>query len=176
MDSIDFEQTETLEIEKNIKTRKKSENLYKPKYFSGGWAILIGLLDDCICEMISLRESNIQEYCKHYLNKQQIIERANLYSRFSFFPKPGENYSAWNSIKTIENHDLVVKIVPQKRNDGIVWQLSDKGLNRAWKLVCDFDHQFLEIKQNELDSTKTSKSPAIKLQQIYENIQLIISG
>jgi len=77
------------------KKRKPSKRKYVPTKRSGGYAIMLSLLEfdpDC-----------------NGLTKDEIIKNATIYCDKSFSANPSTNqfYSAWSSVKSLLNHELV---------------------------------------------------------------------
>ncbi len=79
--------------------KKVKERPYVPRYGSGPYALLIGLF--------RARDEDGQEY---FLTKEQLIAYATPLSEKSFtVPDPGKFYTAWSSMKTLQERGLVVK-------------------------------------------------------------------
>ncbi|KAJ0183429.1 hypothetical protein K1T71_001405 [Dendrolimus kikuchii] len=101
----------------------KKDKTYKPALRSGGYAILVALLE------------NLKE-CPNSpaLNKDKLIELAQKHSEESFTrPKPDSFYTAWSNMSRLITKGLVVK----SRSKKVVYSLTDQGLNLAEELVKD---------------------------------------
>lgn len=77
--------------------RKRAQKAYIPKFRSGGYAILLCLLD-------------IHQIGRENVTKEQICNFAQKYCDSSFTLGEGnKTYTAWNSIKNLEKYDYVYK-------------------------------------------------------------------
>lgn len=101
----------------NTKTSKKprKEKTYIPRKRSGGYAIMLALY--------------FKDKRRSGLTKHEIIRFATPYCDRSFTNNPGNNdfYSAWNSIKSLEKHDLVSISGRSPK----LYYLTDEGLSLA---------------------------------------------
>lgn len=88
--------SDTLE-DSTTPVRKKTQKAYIPKYRSGGYAILLCLLD-------------IHRIGRESVTKEQICNFAQKYCEASFTLGEGnKSYTAWNSIKNLEKYGYVYK-------------------------------------------------------------------
>ncbi|XP_041980053.1 crossover junction endonuclease MUS81 [Aricia agestis] len=98
--------------------RARKTKHYKPAHRSGGYAILLGLLENS--------ESG------NPVNKENLIEIAQKYCEESFVrPKPESLYTAWSSMSKLVTKGLVVKHGARKAT----YTLSEQGLNLAKELL-----------------------------------------
>ncbi|EKD13125.1 uncharacterized protein L3040_002925 [Drepanopeziza brunnea f. sp. 'multigermtubi'] len=105
------------------KTRKTTSKPYFPKYQSGPYALIIGL-------------ATLDRNSRDGLSKADLIERAQPHCESSFTETkgPGQFYTAWNSMKTLEEKDLVyAKGRPTRyymlTEDG--WEVANRMLKTA---------------------------------------------
>ncbi|XP_050348624.1 crossover junction endonuclease MUS81 [Nymphalis io] len=115
--------SETLSSNVNPNPRHRKNHIkYKPVFRSGGYAILMGLLDHTTC---STTES---------LNKDELIEKAQRYCDESFTrPKPESFYTAWSNMSRLIAKGLVKKTGSKKCQ----YFLTDLGILVANELLCD---------------------------------------
>ncbi|CCH43736.1 Crossover junction endonuclease [Wickerhamomyces ciferrii] len=125
------------------KKRKPAKPAKKKKYVpvkrSGGYAILLVLLErdpDC-----------------NGLTKNEIIQNASPYCDKSFTSNPGTNqfYSAWNSVKTLLNNDLV-KVEGRPAH----YYLTDEGKELAKNLKSGDDVEFGGAQQSSSSRSNTA--------------------
>lgn len=104
--------------------KTKKDKPYKPTFRSGGYAILMALLDQ--------RTHSSQEM----LNKDVLIDRAQKYCEESFVrPKPGTYYTAWSNMRR-----LIIKGYVKKTGNGnkkAQYSLTETGIAVANELVID---------------------------------------
>lgn len=98
-------------------TSNKRKRTYIPKKRSGGYAILLALY--------------FKDRHRAGLKKDEIIQVAAKYCDTSFKANPSnkEYYSAWDSIKQLEKHELVTST-----NRRSLWFITDEGIEVARKL------------------------------------------
>ncbi|EGV63003.1 Crossover junction endonuclease mus81 [Yamadazyma tenuis] len=111
-----FKRKETGEsVEKPKKKRKLAQ--YVPRKRSGGYAILLALY--------------FKDKTRSGLKKHEIIDVAAKYCDSSFNSNPSNNdfYSAWNSIKVLEKHELV-----SFTGRRTLWHITDEGIEVAKRL------------------------------------------
>ncbi|XP_063826426.1 crossover junction endonuclease MUS81 [Ostrinia nubilalis] len=101
--------------------KTSKERIYKPAFRSGGYAILLGLLE------------NLQENpSEPALAKENLIEKAQKYSEESFVrPKPESFYTAWSNMSRLVSKGLVEKSKKKK----VVYSLSEQGVQLAKILI-----------------------------------------
>lgn len=117
-------------ITKNIDNRKlktkrgeKKTGKYKPAHRSGGFAILVALLEHSL---------EIQD--KAEMTKEEIIEKAQKHAEESFVrPKNDSFYSAWSSMSTLLKKGLVNKSKGKKAK----YTLTDEGRELAIEVLED---------------------------------------
>lgn len=123
------ESNSTVTSSKEIKSRpgtskaqnNKKEKIYKPSFRSGGYAILLALLE-------------YFKECpnKSTLDKERVIELAQKYCEESFTrPKPDTLYTAWSNMNRLISKGLVVK----SRNKKVQYSLTNQGLKIAEELL-----------------------------------------
>lgn len=101
------------------KKTKKHQKIYKPAYRSGGYAILITLLNN----------ANVNP-AKTTLKKNEIIEKAQPMCEESFTrPKPETYYTAWSNMSRLISKGLVIK---SKRTE---FGLTNDGIMLATELL-----------------------------------------
>ncbi|XP_046978059.1 crossover junction endonuclease MUS81 [Vanessa cardui] len=101
---------------------KKNKMKYKPAFRSGGYAILMGLLDHTTC-------SSTQS-----LQKDELINIAQKYCEESFTrPKPETFYTAWSNMSRLISKGLVNKTGGRKCQ----YSLTDLGISVAKELFLD---------------------------------------
>lgn len=99
-----------------VKRRKPAK--YVPRRRSGGYAILLALY--------------LTDRDRNGLRKDEIIKVAGQFCDSSFTSNPGSNefYSAWNSIKLLEKHELV-----SYTGRRTLFYITDEGMEVAEKLA-----------------------------------------
>ncbi|KAM3958441.1 LOW QUALITY PROTEIN: mus81 structure-specific endonuclease subunit [Aphomia sociella] len=112
----------TNDIVRKTKQMKRSGNkVYTPAYRSGGYAILLGLLEN------SQENTN-----KPSLTKELLIEKAQKHSEESFTrPKPETFYTAWSNMTRLLTKGYVLKC----KNKKVEYMLTDAGVKLAEELL-----------------------------------------
>ncbi|GAN01801.1 crossover junction endonuclease mus81 protein [Mucor ambiguus] len=96
---------------------KKKAKAYIPQYRTGGYGILLALLD-------------IHDYGRCDATQQQIVRLAQDHCNVSYtLAEPGKNYTAWNSMGTLVSKGYVYKNGSPKK-----YQLTETGVELAQKL------------------------------------------
>lgn len=96
---------------------KRRAKAYVPKYRSGGYGILLALLD-------------LHNYGRCDATQQQIIRLAQDHCNSSYtLAEPGRNYTAWNSIKNLVEKGYIYRNGSPKK-----YQLTETGVELAQKL------------------------------------------
>ncbi|XP_059057349.1 crossover junction endonuclease MUS81 [Achroia grisella] len=104
-------------------TKKSKRKIYTPAYRSGGYAILITLL-----------ENSKENPDKPSLTKEMLIDGAQKHSEESFTrPKPDTFYTAWSNMSRLVSKGYVLKI----RNKKVEYMLTDEGITLAEELMRD---------------------------------------
>jgi hypothetical protein len=130
--------------------KKKKE--YIPRYRSGAWAILVALLK-------LERSENKKEF-----SKEELVERASEYSDTEFFKTGKSHYTAWSSMKTILDKELIIKQGrPQK------YSLSESGKALAKKLVKG-ENKFNQLTSGQVESDVSSEEETPQDSQIEQEI------
>src|SRR3990167_7177074 len=126
-DSQDKTPRTSISRRKSLETEVKK---YQPKKYTGGWAILLVLLDNQINTPINT---------KMYLYKSQIVERSSPLSfySFSYFKISETKFSCWDSINTLLKHSLV-KTGSFANSENTVYFLTTAGVSIAWKIIAEF--------------------------------------
>lgn len=140
-----------------VKRRKIAK--YVPKRRSGGYAILLALY------LVDKERSG--------LRKDEIIKVAAQFCDSSFTSNPGSNefYSAWNSIKLLEKHDLV-----SYTGRRTLFYITDEGIEVAEKLAAIEDIPV--VAANDYKTVNTSIDNGIRatpdnslLSDSFENVK-----
>ncbi|KAL9610250.1 MAG: hypothetical protein Q9167_005046 [Letrouitia subvulpina] len=142
--SGDLESLETNVDLTPAKKPRKSKKPYVPALRSGAHALIMAL-------------SNISE--NECLSKQQLLELAQPYCDSSFAaPKDSTSfYTAWNSMKTLVDKDLVKESTrPHKR-----YSLTDEG----WEIAERIKHTVESHDKNFQESTTTSRLEPLQRQE-----------
>lgn len=101
----------------------KRSKAYKPAFRSGGYAILIALLNN-----------HKENPNSPSLRKEELMEKAQEYSEESFKrPKPGSHYTAWSNMARLISKDLVNKV----RRKTTEFSLTSEGMLLAQELLED---------------------------------------
>ncbi|EPB82577.1 hypothetical protein HMPREF1544_10661 [Mucor circinelloides 1006PhL] len=96
---------------------KKRSKAYVPQYRTGGYGILLALLD-------------LHDYGRCNATQQQIIRLAQDHCNSSYtLSEPGKSYTAWNSMKNLVTKGYVYKNGSPKK-----YQLTETGIELAQKL------------------------------------------
>ncbi|CAH2084555.1 unnamed protein product [Euphydryas editha] len=110
----------------NVIQKARKDCKYKPTFRSGGYAILMALLDQ--------RTHSSQEM----LNKDELIDRAQKYCEESFIrPKPGTRYTAWSNMRRLIVKGFVKKTGSKKPQ----YSLTESGIAIASELVIDMKNK-----------------------------------
>ncbi|CAH0752422.1 unnamed protein product [Diatraea saccharalis] len=101
--------------------KQTKSKTYKPAHRSGGYAILVALLE------------NMQENpCKVALSKDELIKKAQKHCEESFIrPKPESFYTAWSNMSRLITKGLVIKSKKKKTE----YALTELGVSIATKLL-----------------------------------------
>ncbi|CAH2982667.1 unnamed protein product [Chilo suppressalis] len=121
-DSDNLPSTSNTSSQESVTSLKKIKSkTYKPAYRSGGYAILIALLE------------NMQENpSKLSLSKEELIEKAQKHSEESFVrPKPESFYTAWSNMSRLISKGIVIKSKTKK----VEYSLTENGITLATKLL-----------------------------------------
>ncbi|XP_026748846.2 crossover junction endonuclease MUS81 [Galleria mellonella] len=103
--------------------KKCKQKVYKPAYRSGGYAILLALL-----------ENSQENPEKPSLTKEMLIDKAQKYSEESFIrPKPDTFYTAWTNIRRLVSKGYVLKSTNKKME----YMLTKEGISLAEELLKD---------------------------------------
>uniref|UniRef100_F6VD75 Crossover junction endonuclease MUS81 n=1 Tax=Ciona intestinalis TaxID=7719 RepID=F6VD75_CIOIN len=129
----------SLETEPNKKKQKtlkvNSNRTYVPVKNSGAYALLI-----------ALSRNKASENSFGYMKKAELQREAQTFCTKSFtVPDPGSQYTAWSSMATLINKELV-----KKHNNPAKYEITDSGLELAQKL--DIENQNKGITNTGLDS------------------------
>ncbi|KAJ8045267.1 Crossover junction endonuclease MUS81 [Holothuria leucospilota] len=101
------------------KTPNKSPREYVPVYRSGPYALIL-----------TLYRNHIKENSRGFMRKEELMEAAQPLADKSFSrPDPGSYYTAWSSMSTLINKELVAKEGHPPR-----FSITDKGCELAHKL------------------------------------------
>lgn len=143
--------------ENNTQTKKRKVKEYIPKKRSGGYGIMLGLL-----ELKAYRRS---------VTKEDIIQVGQKYTGVSMIPNHStkEFYGAWSSISSLKKHELVLEEGRPKR-----YTLTEKGvqlaktLKLADNLVFDTDDETENPINGDLEDTEVSAdlSMLLKLNKV----------
>ncbi|OAD04651.1 hypothetical protein MUCCIDRAFT_128147, partial [Mucor lusitanicus CBS 277.49] len=96
---------------------KKRTKPYVPQYRTGGYGILLALLD-------------LHDYGRCDATQQQIVRLAQNHCNASYtLAEPGKNYTAWNSMSQLVSKEYVYKSGSPKK-----YQLTETGVELAQKL------------------------------------------
>lgn len=125
-----------------LKSPNSHKKEYAPKYKSGGYAIL----------------TTLYRQWPGSLSKDEIIHLGKHLSDTSFLkPDPGSYYTAWSSMKTLQEKGLVIK-----KGKPIKYSLTDTGYSLAEKLAAN--HPF------EMHEPVIEKSPTYNLNTEVEKV------
>jgi crossover junction endonuclease MUS81 len=121
------------------KKRTTKPKAYVPAFRSGGYALIIAL-------------STLDPEAPLGLTKQETIARAELYCDASFTAPSHANkyYTAWDSMKTLINKQLVLEKRPAKR-----YELTDEGWEVARRINAEKDgtlDEYLGRERNGIDA------------------------
>lgn len=94
---------------------------YSPKECSGAWAVLLALY-----------RATLTPHYRGWMLKEELQQAAKMLCTSSFEPQNGTYYSAWNSVKTLEQHELI-----QRKNRPVQFHLTHKGLALAERIAFD---------------------------------------
>ncbi|KPJ14381.1 RNA polymerase-associated protein CTR9-like [Papilio machaon] len=132
-------------------SKTNCNTIYKPSYGSGGYAILLALLE----------QSNDE---KKQLNKETLIEHAEKYCKTSFtIKKPNTFYTAWSCMGKLITKGLVKR---NKSGNKTTYSLTDEGCSIARDLsknapktsiaedIIDVNTRPKTTMQNETDNSK----------------------
>ncbi|ANZ77629.1 BA75_05126T0 [Komagataella pastoris] len=125
--------------------RSKGKRKYVPAKNSSAYAILISLL--------------VNDSAQTGVQKSTVIAVASKYCERSFTTNPatGQFYSAWNSIKTLINHELVVESTTKRP---ALYYLTDEGKLLATTLVQEMpEHQRPQIDGYDEDYDARQSTP-----------------
>lgn len=105
------------------KKEEKKANVYKPAYRSGGYAILIALLEQ------SLENPN-----KCALSKEELIEKAQKHAEESLVRRKHDSYyNGWSSMSTLQKKGLV----SNKKGKKAEYTLTEEGKEVAKQILED---------------------------------------
>ncbi|CAH0586849.1 unnamed protein product [Chrysodeixis includens] len=122
--------------------KKSSAKKYKPAFLSGGYAILV-----------ALREHAIENIDKPAMSKEELIEKAQLYSKESFVrPKPNTHYTAWSNMSRL----ITKGLVQQKGKRKAVYSLTQEGMEIAQELYNEAKHK---VTDNDLIFNNDNEQP-----------------
>ncbi|KAJ8716770.1 hypothetical protein PYW07_003397 [Mythimna separata] len=110
----------------------KKSGKYKPAHRSGGYAILVALL-----------EQSLENPDKSALSKEELIEKAQKHSEESMVrPKNDSFYTAWSSIVTLQKMNLVTKINKKKSKSTVKveYKLTEEGKRLALEIIEDAEN------------------------------------
>lgn len=138
--------------ENSIQTKKRKVKEYIPKKRSGGYGIMLGLL-----ELKAYRRS---------VTKEDIIRVGQKYTDISMMPNHStkEFYGAWSSISSLKKHELVLEEGRPKR-----YTLTEKGvdlartLKLADKIVFDTNDETEDLMNGDFEDTEVSADLSILL-------------
>jgi hypothetical protein len=108
---------------------------YKPKTFSGGWAMLVAMLDGNLSAWESFKSRQVSVR----FSQVQVTTSAGRLCRSSFTVPQNSYFTAFESMKTLVSKKLVTAIAPDKNKpyDKLYW-LTKKGFALAWVLCQEF--------------------------------------
>nr|XP_002125898.1 crossover junction endonuclease MUS81 [Ciona intestinalis] len=111
----------TLKVNSNVNRKQRT---YVPVKNSGAYALLI-----------ALSRNKASENSFGYMKKAELQREAQTFCTKSFtVPDPGSQYTAWSSMATLINKELV-----KKHNNPAKYEITDSGLELAQKL--DIENQ-----------------------------------
>ncbi|XP_022828309.1 crossover junction endonuclease MUS81 [Spodoptera litura] len=127
------------------KKKRGIASTYKPAYRSGGYAILVTLLE----------QSKLNPNCT--MTKELLIEKAQIHCEESFVrPKAGSMYTAWSNMSRLLTKGLVTKT----RKKNAEYSLTSEGERLATELL-DASTNIPTVNDmifNDIPSTSSSKS------------------
>ncbi|XP_047530955.1 crossover junction endonuclease MUS81 [Vanessa atalanta] len=148
---------------------RKNKIIYKPAFRSGGYAILMGLLDHTTCRSTQS------------LQKDELINIAQKYCEESFTrPKPETFYTAWSNMSRLISKGLVKKTGSRKSQ----YSLTDLGISVANELFLDtqnmptvndiiFNDKSLGTASQNVENEVIVLEENSSKTDIFENISLI---
>lgn len=160
--------TQSVSSSKSAKTSKskspKGRKPYKPSFKSGGYAILIVLLNN-------LKENQSSTG----LTKEELIEKAQPLSEESFTrPKADSHYTAWSNMSRLITKGLIEKSKSRKA----IYSLSPAGISLAIQLEDDSrdvpsanDIIFNDASFSNNSDANTGVKPVEKCKSIVENCE-----
>lgn len=131
--------------------KRRSTKTYVPRYRTGAYAILLSMLEH--------REENFNDS----VNKDQIISLAEQHCDSSFDMTEGgaKTYTAWNSIKTLIDKDLVYKSGKPSK-----YTLTEAGVTMAQQLKNSSPGSQLQPSGNSsISNTQTKRASASSKQK-----------
>lgn len=159
---LDSDSELTAPSKKKTGTSKKPRE-YVPQKRSGGYAVLLSLLQD---------SKNVNS--RGYLTKAELQRSAQAFCDKSFaMPDPGSKYTAWSSVSTLIQKNLVIKTHNPAR-----YSLTEKGLELAQKLEKGEQMLLPTIEERELDSAGEANegealcSVVVNQEEAWSNIPL----
>ena len=138
--------------EKEKKPRNVKVKNYVPVYRSGGFAILMALFEGSLF-LIQVANNPID-----HLTRQDLVSRGQLYTDSSFtVPSNGAaGYTAWSSMKTLCEKDLVIKHGNPAR-----YTLTEEGKELCKKLKLVMDSKRDDVEINDVIHSQGSQDPPV---------------